>query len=262
MVNKKNKTDRNNVENIIDMEPIKKSQYISKLNIIIFISLILLSLTAIFVWYKYNNEPEIIKSTISKNNQTLRKQKLALSNEIKEIKDFTQKNKNELLSINEKIRNFDLNFQDDKISAFTKKLEKLDLKLNKIEKKVNNLILQQSKISDQSVKINSQTKTLDINFYSDFERAKKKLLNKKVFISSYKNNQEDMLFEITNYLSGFFKLRDYKNKKNPRYLVSLAEKSALAGNKNLTMYYLNKLPEEWKLEIQPILKKYDVKNYR
>ena len=68
--------------------------------------------------------------------------------------------------------------------------------------------------------------------------------------------------EITNYLSGFFKLRDYKNKENPRYLISLAEKSALAGNKNLTMYYLNKLPEEWKLEIQTIIKKYDVKNYR
>ena len=217
MVNKKNNTDRNNVENIIDMEPIKKGQYFSKLNIIIFTSLIFLFLAAIFLLYKYNNDPETLKSTISKNNQILRNQTLTLSNEIKEIKDITQKNKNELLSINKKIRNFDLNFPDGKISAFTQKLEKLNLKLNKIEKKINNLILKQSKISDPSVKINSQLKTLDTNFFSDFERAKKKLLNKKVFISSYNNNQKDIMSEITNYLSGFFKLRDYKNKENPRY---------------------------------------------
>ena len=56
-------------------------------------------------------------------------------------------------------------------------------------------------------------------------------------------------------MSGFLNLRDYRENENPRSLLTKAETSAVKGNLKDVISDLEKLPDEWKNNLEPFIQK-------
>ena len=67
--------------------------------------------------------------------------------------------------------------------------------------------------------------------------------------------ERNVFNDITNKLSGFFKLRDYGDNNSPRSLITKAEISALNGDLQSVLYYLEKLPDDWKVGLKNFISK-------
>ena len=67
--------------------------------------------------------------------------------------------------------------------------------------------------------------------------------------------QRQMCIRDRNKLSGFFKLRDYGDNDSPRSLITKAEISAVNGDLKSVLYYLEKLPDDWKVGLKNFISK-------
>ena len=259
MTNKqKNKTIEDKDETIIEMAPIIKEKY-TKLFLIISLTLSSLSIiliTFFFIWFSSNDfEKKIYQETI-KSSDNLNK---VINKFKKEIKQEIENLRNDFVTNNQKFSNFNSKIFTDKLNEIEKKINDLNSKVVDFEKnKVSNesdpkILSEDNNIrNDNDTKITENKETKLDELIQEFEDLKSKLLSKEQFDYTKERN---VFNDIINKLSGFFKLRDYGDNDSPRSLVTKAEISALNGDLKSVLYYLEKLPDDWKVGLENFISK-------
>ena len=259
MTNKqKNKTIEDKDETIIEMAPIIKEKY-TKLFLIISLTLSSLSIiliTFFFIWFSSNDfEKKIYQETI-KSSDNLNK---VINKFKKEIKQEIENLRNDFVTNNQKFSNFNSKIFTDKLNEIEKKINDLNSKVVDFEKnKVSNesdpkIFSEDNNIrNDNDTKITENKETKLDELIQEFEDLKSKLLSKEQFDYTKERN---VFNDIINKLSGFFKLRDYGDNDSPRSLVTKAEISALNGDLKSVLYYLEKLPDDWKVGLENFISK-------
>ena len=123
-----------------------------------------------------------------------------------------------------------------------------------IEVPVGTVILSEDKNNrnDNDTKTKEYKETKLDELIQEFEGLKRKLLSKEQFDYTKERN---IFNDIINKLSGFFKLRDYGSNNTPRSLITKAEISALNGDLKAVLYYLEKLPDDWKVGLENFISK-------
>lgn len=254
----KNKTIEDKDETIIEMAPIIKEKY-TKLFLIISLTLSSLSIVLMiffFIWFSSNDfEKKIYQETI-KSSDNLNK---VINNFKKEIKQEIENLRNDFVTNNEKISNFNSEIFTDKLNEIEKKINDLNSKVLDFEKnKVSNesdpnVLSEDNNIrNDNNTKTTENKKTKLDELIQEFEGLKRKLLSKEQFDYTKERN---IFNDIINKLSGFFKLRDYGSNNTPRSLITKAEISALNGDLKAVLYYLEKLPDDWKVGLENFISK-------
>ena len=254
----KNKTIEDKDETIIEMAPIIKEKY-TKLFLIISLTLSSLSIVLMiffFIWFSSNDfEKKIYQETI-KSSDNLNK---VINNFKKEIKQEIENLRNDFVTNNEKISNFNSEIFTDKLNEIEKKINDLNSKVLDFEKnKVSNesdpnVLSEDNNIrNDNNTKTTENKKTKLDELIQEFEDLKRKLLSKEQFDYTKERN---VFNDIINKLSGFFKLRDYGDNDSPRSLITKAEISAIDGDLKSVLYYLEKLPDDWKLGLENFISK-------
>lgn len=254
----KNKTIEDKDETIIEMAPIIKEKY-TKLFLIISLTLSSLSIVLMiffFIWFSSNDfEKKIYQETI-KSSDNLNK---VINNFKKEIKQEIENLRNDFVTNNKKISNFNSEIFTDKLNEIEKKINDLNSKVLDFEKnKVSsesdpNVLLEDNKIrNDNDTKTTENKKTKLDELIQEFEDLKRKLLSKEQFDYTKERN---VFNDIINKLSGFFKLRDYGDNDSPRSLITKAEISAVNGDLKSVLYYLEKLPDDWKVGLENFISK-------
>ena len=254
----KNKTIEDKDETIIEMAPIIKEKY-TKLFLIISLTLSSLSIVLMiffFIWFSSNDfEKKIYQETI-KSSDNLNK---VINNFKKEIKQEIENLRNDFVTNNKKISNFNSEIFTDKLNEIEKKINDLNSKVLDFEKnKVStesdpNVLLEDNKIrNDNDTKTTENKETKLDELIQEFEDLKRKLLSKEQFDYTKERN---VFNDIINKLSGFFKLRDYGDNDSPRSLITKAEISAVNGDLKSVLYYLEKLPDDWKLGLENFISK-------
>ena len=254
----KNKTIEDKDETIIEMAPIIKEKY-TKLFLIISLTLSSLSIVLMiffFIWFSSNDfEKKIYQETI-KSSDNLNK---VFNNFKKEIKQEIENLRNDFVTNNKKISNFNSEIFTDKLNEIEKKINDLNSKVLDFEKnKVSNESDPNVLSEDNNIRNDNDTKTTENKktkldeLIQEFENLKSKLLSKEQFDYTKERN---VFNDIINKLSGFFKLRDYGDNDSPRSLITKAEISALDGDLKSVLYYLEKLPDDWKLGLENFISK-------
>ena len=247
----KNKTTEDKDDTIIEMAPIIKEKY-TKLFLIISLTLSSLSIVLMiffFIWFSSNDFEEKIYQETIKSSDNLNK---VINNFKNEIKQEIENIINDFFTNNKKI--------------FTDKLNKVEKKINDLNSKV--IDIQKNKVSnepdpnvlskDNNIKKDNDIKTIENKntkldeLIQEFEDLKSKLLSKEQFDYTKERN---VFNDIKNKLSGFFKLRDYGDNNSPRSLITKAEISALNGDLKSVLYYLEKLPDDWKVGLKNFISK-------
>jgi hypothetical protein len=254
----KNKTIEDKDETIIEMAPIIKEKY-TKLFLIISLTLSSLSvvlMTFFFVWFSSNDfEKKIYQETV-KSSDNLNK---IIYNFKKEIKQEIENLRNDFVTNNQKFSNFNSKIFTDKLNEIEKKINDLNSKVIDFEKnKVSNVSDPNVLSEDNNIRNDNDTKTTENKetkldeLIQEFEDLKSKLLSKEQFDYTKERN---VFNDIINKLSGFFKLRDYGDNDSPRSLITKAEKKALNGDLKSVLYYLEKLPDDWKVGLENFISK-------
>lgn len=254
----KNKTIEDKDETIIEMAPIIKEKY-TKLFLIISLTLSSLSMVLMiffFIWFSSNDfEKKIYQETI-KSSDNLNK---VINNFKKEIKQEIENLRNDFVTNNKKISNFNSEIFTDKLNEIEKKINDLNSKVLDFEKnKVSNesdlnVLSEDNNIrNDNDTKTTENKKTKLDELIQEFEDLKRKLLSKEQFDYTKERN---VFNDIINKLSGFFKLRDYGDNDSPRSLITKAEISAVNGDLKSVLYYLEKLPDDWKVGLENFISK-------
>ena len=254
----KNKTIEDKDETIIEMAPIIKEKY-TKLFLIISLTLSSLSMVLMiffFIWFSSNDfEKKIYQETI-KSSDNLNK---VINNFKKEIKQEIENLRNDFVTNNKKISNFNSEIFTDKLNEIEKKINNLNSKVLDFEKnKVSNesdlnVLSEDNNIrNDNDTKTTENKKTKLDELIQEFEDLKRKLLSKEQFDYTKERN---VFNDIINKLSGFFKLRDYGDNDSPRSLITKAEISAVNGDLKSVLYYLEKLPDDWKVGLENFISK-------
>ena len=254
----KNKTIEDKDETIIEMAPIIKEKH-TKLFLIISLTLSSLSIVLMiffFIWFSSNDfEKKIYQETI-KSSDNLNK---VINNFKKEIKQEIENLRNDFVTNNKKISNFNSEIFTDKLNEIEKKINDLNSKVLDFEKnKVSNESDLNVLSEDNNIRNDTDTKTTENKktkldeLIQEFEDLKKKLLSKEQFDYTKKRN---VFNDIINKLSGFFKLRDYGDDDSPRSLITKAEISAVNGDLKSVLYYLEKLPDDWKVGLENFISK-------
>jgi len=254
----KNKTIEDKDETIIEMAPIIKEKY-TKLFLIISLTLSSISIvlmTFFFIWFSSNDfEKKIYQETI-KSSDNLNK---VINDFNKEIKQEIENLRNDFVTNSEKFSNFNSETFTDKLNEVEKKINDLNSKVidfeeNKVPKELDPNILSE----DKNIRNDNDTKTKEYKetkldeLIQEFEDLKRKLLSKEQFDYA---NERNVFNDIINKLSGLFKLRDYGNNNSPRSLITKAEISALNGDLKSVLYYLEKLPNDWKVGLENFISK-------
>lgn len=254
----KNKTIEDKDETIIEMAPIIKEKY-TKLFLIISLTLSSLSIVLMiffFIWFSSNDfEKKIYQETI-KSSDNLNK---VINNFKKEIKQEIENLRNDFVTNNKKISNFNSEIFTDKLNEIEKKINDLNSKVldfekNKVSNKSDlNVLSEDNNIrNDNDTKTTENKKTKLDELIQEFEDLKRKLLSKEQFDYTKERN---VFNDIINKLSGFFKLRDYGDNDSPRSLITKAEISAVNGDLKSVLYYLEKLPDDWKVGLENFISK-------
>ena len=254
----KNKTIEDKDETIIEMAPIIKEKY-TKLFLIISLTLSSLSIVLMiffFIWFSSNDfEKKIYQETI-KSSDNLNK---VINNFKKEIKQEIENLRNDFVTNDKKISNFNSEIFTDKLNEIEKKINDLNSKVLDFEKnKVSNesdpnILSEDNNIrNDNDTKTTENKKTKLDELIQEFEDLKRKLLSKEQFDYTKERN---VFNDIINKLSGFFKLRDYGDNDTPRSLITKAEISAVNGDLKSVLYYLEKLPDDWKVGLENFISK-------
>ena len=254
----KNKTIEDKDETIIEMAPIIKEKY-TKLFLIISLTLSSLSIVLMiffFIWFSSNDfEKKIYQETI-KSSDNLNK---VINNFKKEIKQEIENLRNDFITNNKKISNFNSEIFTDKLNEIEKKINDLNSKVldfgkNKVSNESDpNVLSEDNNIrNDNDTKTTENKKTKLDELIQEFEDLKRKLLSKEQFDYTKERN---VFNDIINKLSGFFKLRDYGDNDTPRSLITKAEISAVNGDLKSVLYYLEKLPDDWKVGLENFISK-------
>ena len=254
----KNKTIEDKDETIIEMAPIIKEKH-TKLFLIISLTLSSLSIVLMiffFIWFSSNDfEKKIYQETI-KSSDNLNK---VINNFKKEIKQEIENLRNDFVTNNKKISNFNSEIFTDKLNEIEKKINDLNSKVLDFEKnKVSNESDLNVLSEDNNIRNDTDTKTTENKktkldeLIQEFEDLKRKLLSKEQFDYTKERN---VFNDIINKLSGFFKLRDYGDDDSPRSLITKAEISAVNGDLKSVLYYLEKLPDDWKVGLENFISK-------
>jgi len=245
----KNKTIEDKDETIIEMAPIIKEKY-TKLFLIISLTLSSLSIVLMiffFIWFSSNDFEEKIYQETIKSSDNLNK---VINNFKKEIKQEIENLRNDFVTNNQKFSNFNSKIFTDKLNKVEKKINDLNSKVIDFEKnKVSNESDPNVLSENNNIK-NNNTKLDEL--IQEFEDLKSKLLSKEQFDYTKERN---VFNDIINKLSGFFKLRDYGDNNSPRSLITKAEISALNGDLKSVLYYLEKLPDDWKVGLKNFISK-------
>ena len=254
----KNKTIEDKDETIIEMAPIIKEKY-TKLFLIISLTLSSLSIVLMiffFIWFSSNDfEKKIYQETI-KSSDNLNK---VINNFKKEIKQEIENLRNDFVTNNKNSQILILKFLLINLMKVEKKINDLNSKVIDFEKnKVSNesdpnVLSEDNNIrNDNDIKTIENKKTKLDELIQEFEDLKSKLLSKEQFDYTKERN---VFNDIINKLSGFFKLRDYGDNNSPRSLITKAEISALNGDLKSVLYYLEKLPDDWKVGLENFISK-------
>ncbi len=254
----KNKSIEDKNETIIEMAPIIKEKYTK---LFLFISLTLSSLSIVlitffFIWFSSNDFEKKIFQETNKNSDNLNK---VINKFKKEFKQEIKNLRNDFVTNNQKISNFNSEIFTDKLNDIEQKINDLNSKVtdfeeNKVSKKlVPNILSEDNNIMDDNdtKTIEHKDKKLD-KLIQEFADLKRKLLSKEQFDHTKERN---IFNDIINKLSGFFKLRDYRDSNSPRSLIAKAETSALNGDLKSVLYYLEKLPDDWKVGLENFISK-------
>ena len=248
----KNKTIEDKDETIIEMAPIIKEKY-TKLFLIISLTLSSLSIVLMiffFIWFSSNDFEEKIYQETIKSSNNLNK---VINNFKKEIKQEIENLRNDFVTNNQKFSNFNSKIFTDKLNKVEKKINDLNSKVIDFEKnKVSNEPDLNVLSEDNDIKTIEHKNTKLDELIQEFEDLKSKLLSKEQFDYTKERN---VFNDIINKLSGFFKLRDYGDNNSPRSLITKAEISALNGDLKSVLYYLEKLPDDWKVGLKNFISK-------
>lgn len=254
----KNKTIEDKDETIIEMAPIIKEKY-TKLFLIISLTLSSLSIVLMiffFIWFSSNDFEKKINQETIKSSDNLNK---VINNFKKEIKQEIENLRNDFVTNNKKISNFNSEIFTDKLNEIEKKINDLNSKVldfekNKVSNEPDPNVLSEDNIirNDNDTKINENKETKLDELIQEFEDLKRKLLSKEQFDYTKERN---VFNDIINKLSGFFKLRDYGDNDSPRSLITKAEISAVNGDLKSVLYYLEKLPDDWKVGLENFISK-------
>ena len=265
MVKKKdNLKEFNEEEQVIEMGPVKKEDKFSKINFVsIFLSsLSLILIITLFVFFQYKNTG-LFEENIFKEKQglieTINEKEVKLSDKINKINDLTKSMQNEIVRIEKLSKENKVGTIYKNIEVLKNQIEEIKIKINTLNKKI--IFLEKEKDENLSSNVN-QDKQSNKNNSENYENRKKELLqefsrikeilfNKKTY--SYANDEKDLKTIILNYLSGFLNLRDYRENKNPRALLTAAETSAFRGDLEGVIINLEKLPDEWKYNLKSFL---------
>ncbi len=273
MVKKKQKENIENIadnEDIIEMAPVIKKSKITKINLLT-LSIGILSLVlvmSLFLWINFYKIPKLFEESLFDNNQKFlqimkdKENKLTVSlnkidNLIKNYQEKTEKFDNFIKTYEEKGINLNVTELNNKVEEIKHETEILRKNVFLIEKSNRDKITQKNDQLDKS----------EINKFDDdimkrkllldeFNKIKTELFNRKSYGSIEFKKQQDFKDIILNYLSGFFNLRDYRENENPRSLLTKAEKKANEGDLEGVIYYIEKLPDDWKEKLENFLEKY------
>ena len=254
----KNKIIEDKDETIIEMAPIIKEKN-TKLFLIISLTLSSLSIVLMiffFIWFSSNDFEEKIYQETIKSSDNLNK---VINNFKKEIKQEIENLRNDFVTNNQKFSNFNSKIFTDKLNKVEKKINDLNSKVIDFEKnKVSNeqdpnVLSEDNKIRNDNDKKTTENKETKLDeLIQEFEDLKSKLLSKEQFDYTKERN---VFNDIINKLSGFFKLRDYGDNDSPRSLITKAEISAVNGDLKSVLYYLEKLPDDWKVGLENFISK-------
>ena len=267
MVKKKdNLKEFNEEEQVIEMGPVKKEDKFSKINFVsIFLSsLSLILVITLFVFFQYKNTG-LFEENIFKEKQglieTINEKEVKLSDKINKINDLTKSMQNEIVRIEKLSKENKVGTIYKNIEVLKNQIEEIKIKINTLNKKI--IFLEKEKDENLSSNVN-QDKQSNKNNSENYENRKKELLqefsrikeilfNKKTYSYANDENEKDLKTIILNYLSGFLNLRDYRENKNPRALLTAAETSAFRGDLEGVIINLEKLPDEWKYNLKSFL---------
>ena len=209
-----------------------------------------------FIWFSANNFEEKIYQETIKSSDNLNK---VINNFKNEIKQEIENLRNDFVTNNQKFTNFNAKIFTDKLNKVEKKINDLNSKVIDIQKnKVSNEPDPNVLSEDNNYKKDNDIKTIEHKntkldeLIQEFEDLKSKLLSKEQFDYTKERN---VFNDIINKLSGFFKLRDYGDNNSPRSLITKAEISALNGDLKSVLYYLEKLPDDWKVGLKNFISK-------
>ncbi len=258
-------------ETIIDMEPVKKiSNKNNYKNPAFFTAVTTLILTITMLsWFILHYLPKIsetetkriniIIEEIEKNNKEDDKISV-LTEEIKKIKNqilVISKNENEINQTEFKKLSSVVMSLKSEIELITKKQVSLKMN-NKIPDYQNDKDLKLKKNHDSSVQNNFSLDTVYLKKEDDFILETQIIIDKLLAredLESTSNEQIELgyLSRFKNYLSGFFKLRQYSNKSTPRAIITKAETELKNGNLDKCLNLLKTLPNNWKKSINKFI---------
>ena len=272
MVRSKTQKTKSDEETIIDMEPVKeehKKNFLKNSSfIIIFSSLIITIISILWLIFYY-----LPNSYQSKNNRiedlTNRVVKLETLSKAPKNEELN-KLKSEIQSLRSQIDKIDLNLVNSsslEIEKLKKKISLLNneiLKITEIQKNQQSSSETFDNLSDtsetskksNSIKIIKKIETPNKSQEELINEARaviEKLLKRKDLGSlskqEFNEGELDAYNKIKNYLSGFFKLRQFSDDSSPRSLITKAEKELDNNNLKNFINIIKQLPDNWKVPI-------------
>ena len=277
MVRSKTQKTKSDEETIIDMEPVKEEHKNFLKNssfIIIFSSLIITIISILWLIFYY-----LPNSYQSKNNKiedlTNRVVKLETLSKAPNNEELN-KLKSEIQSLRSQIDKIDLNLVNSsslEIEKLKKKISLLNneiLKITEIQKNQQSSSETFDNLSDtsetskksNSIKIIKKIETPNKSQEELINEARaviEKLLKRKDLGSlskqEFNEGELDVYNKIKNYLSGFFKLRQFSDDSSPRSLITKAEKELDNNNLKNFINIIKQLPDNWKIPINNFIVK-------
>ena len=278
MVRSKTQKTKSDEETIIDMEPVKeehKKNFLKNSSLIIIFSSLIITIISI-LWLIFYYLPNSYQSKNNKiedlTNRVVKLETLNKDPNNEELKNL----KSEIQSLRSQIDKIDLNLVNSSSLEIEKLKQKISLLNNEILKITEIQKNQQSSsetfdnLSDTS---ETSKKSNSIEIIKKIETPNKsqeelinearaiieKLLKRKDLGSlskqEFNEGELDVYNKIKNYLSGFFKLRQFSDDSSPRSLITKAEKELDNNNLKNFINIIKQLPDNWKIPINNFIVK-------
>ena len=278
MVRSKTQKTKSDEETIIDMEPVKeehKKNFLKNSSFIIIFSSLIITIISI-LWLIFYYLPNSYQSKNNKiedlTNRVVKLETLNKDPNNEELKNL----KSEIQSLRSQIDKIDLNLVNSSSLEIEKLKQKISLLNNEILKITEIQKNQQSSsetfdnLSDtsetskksNSIKIIKKIETPNKSQEELINEARaviEKLLKRKDLGSlskqEFNEGELDAYNKIKNYLSGFFKLRQFSDDSSPRSLITKAEKELDNNNLKNFINIIKQLPDNWKIPINNFIVK-------
>ena len=278
MVRSKTQKTKSDEETIIDMEPVKeeyKKIFLKNYSFIIIFSSLIITIISI-LWLIFYYLPNSYQSKNNKiedlTNRVVKLETLNKDPNNEELKNL----KSEIQSLRSQIDKIDLNLVNSsslEIENLKQKISLLNnelLKITEIQKNQQSSSETFDNLSDtsetskksNSIKIIKKIETPNKSQEELINEARaviEKLLKRKDLGSlskqEFNEGELDVYNKIKNYLSGFFKLRQFSDDSSPRSLITKAEKELDNNNLKNFINIIKQLPDNWKIPINNFIVK-------